>query len=134
MPAPPTTPPDVAAALIAHLLAVTDADSVDTSAPESGTAVRHLRVRADLGGRITPISRSCTVGLSAWVLTSTGAADLPATFDLAALAGRALEAAAARVTPILAAEVQSGPLAVTDPVTSRDYALTSLLLEVAVGV
>lgn len=126
----PTTSPDVEAWLIATFGPTFGGAPVRNVKPPQSGAHSVLVIRADLQGRITPISRYCRLGVQAWKVTSAGQADLKGAFDLGAAFGAALEAAD-RSGILLDAEVQSGPYRVADPVTGVEHAYLTLLLEVA---
>lgn len=127
----PTTSPDVEAWLLALLNAAMDPVKAHIVKPSTTGAYKHLVVRADLQNKATPISRYCRVGVQAWCVDASGRADRGAAFDMVASAGRVLETAPLRGF-LLAAEVDSGPVRVKDPITKLEYAYVTLLLEVAV--
>ncbi|MCT1363311.1 hypothetical protein [Microbacterium sp. p3-SID131] len=120
----PTSSPDIEALLIAGLSSVEATVNVRTNRR------RELVVRADLQQKVTPISRYCRVGLSAWSLRPDGSSDLGDAFDLAAAGNAWLENNTTGV--VLSADVESGPSRVTDPVTKLEYLYSTVLLEVAV--
>lgn len=120
----PTSSPDMEALLIAGLSSVEATVNVRTNRR------RELVVRADLQQKVTPISRYCRVGLSAWSLHPDGSSDLGDAFDLAAAGNAWLENNTTGV--VLSADVESGPSRVTDPVTKLEYLYSTVLLEVAV--
>lgn len=126
----PTTSPDVETWLIGLLGGALSPIRAHNVKPAAADSYKHLVVRADLQNKVTPISRYCRVGIQAWVV-SEGRADLGAAFDLAALAGRTLEAAP-RVGILIDAEIDSGPLRVMDDIAKIEFAYVTLLLEVAV--
>lgn len=120
--------PDVDAEVLRVLKAVERAALVK---PELSKPYRVLVPRADLQGRVTPLSRYCRVGVQAWSVRKDGTADLGDAFDLGAAAGQALEAAVATSKVILSAEIQSGPSRVADDVTRIEFQYITVLLEVA---
>lgn len=124
-----TSAPDVEAVVKGVLSAVEDTYLVK---PERSGAYRLLVSRADLQGRVTPLSRYCRVGVQAWSVRSDGTADLGDAFDLCAAAGAAIEASPDHSSVILAAEIQSGPSRVADDVTRIEFQYMTVLLEVAV--
>lgn len=124
-----TSPPDVDAVVRDVLDPVEDTYLVK---PEKAGAYRLLVSRADLQGRVTPLSRYCRVGVQAWSVRADGTSDLGDAFDLCAQAGAALEDAQNHSRVILSAEVQSGPSRVVDDVTRLEYQYLTALLEVAV--
>ena len=123
-----TSTPDVDAEVLGVLAKVETARLVK---PELSNPYRVLVSRADLQGRVTPLSRYCRIGVQAWSVRSDGSANLPDAFDLAAAAGAALEAAPETSQVILSAEIQSGPSRVADEVTRIEYQYLTVLLEVA---
>ena len=123
-----TNTPDIDAEVLRILDQVEDAALVK---PELAKPYRVLVPRADLQGRVTPLSRYCRVGVQAWSVRSDGSANLPDAFDLCAAAGAALEAAPNTSSVILSAEIQSGPSRVADDVTRIEYQYMTVLLEVA---
>lgn len=123
-----TKTPDVDVEVLRVLGAVARAELVK---PEIAKPYRVLVSRADLQGRVTPISRYCRVGVQAWSVRKDGTADLGGAFDLCAAAGEALEAAPATSKVILSAEIQSGPSRVVDDVTRIEFQYLTVLLEVA---
>lgn len=123
----PTKSPDMEALLIAGLSSVEDTFNVK---PERVKPYRIFVLRADLQQKVTPISRYCRVGVSAWSVRADGSSDLGDAFDLAAAGNEWFENNVAGV--ILSADVESGPSRVTDPVTKLEYLYSTVLLEVAV--
>lgn len=125
----PTTAPDVEAWLIA-----TFSDAVTVPVRNVQSKIVHpyseVIVAADLANRVTPISRYCRVRVQAWKTRSNGTADIGGARALCAEFAAALEAAP-REGILLDAEVESGPLRVTDSVTGIEYAFANVLLEVA---
>lgn len=124
-----TSSPDVDAVVRGVLSAVAQTEIVK---PELAAPYRVLVSRADLQGRVTPLSRYCRVGVQAWSVRSDGSANIGDAFDLCAAAGRALEQAANNHAVILSAEVQSGPSRVVDDITRIEYQYATILMEVAV--
>lgn len=98
--------------------------------PELAAPYRVLVSRADLQGRVTALTRYCRVGVQAWSVREDGTADVADAFDLAAAAGRALEAAPLTSAVIVAAEIQSGAARVRDEVTGVEYQYLTVLLQV----
>ena len=84
-----TATPDIDAVVLSILNGVESAALVK---PEKAKPYRVLVSRADLQGRVTPLSRYCRVGVQAWSVRADGTADLGDAFDLCAAAGAALEA------------------------------------------
>lgn len=115
------------ALLIAGLSSVEDTFNIK---PERAEPYRLFVVRADLQQKVTPISRYCRVGVSAWSVRGDGTSDIGDAFDLAAAGNAWLENNVTGV--ILSADVESGPSRVTDPVTRLEYLYSTVLLEVAV--
>ena len=126
----PTTTPDVEQALIAALKVAQSVD-VKNVKPEKAKPYKVLVLRADLGQKVTPISRYCRVGIQGWSVSSDGRADLGDAFDITAEAGRQLELLAGTGI-VLHAEVESGPVRVADPETRLEYQYLTALLEVSV--
>lgn len=124
-----TSSPDVEAVVRSVLSPVADTYLVK---PEKSGAYRLLVSRADLQGRVTPLSRYCRVGVQAWSVRADGTANLGDAFDLCAAAGAALEAAPGVSSVILSGEVQSGPSRVADDVTRIEFQYLTALLEVTV--
>ena len=124
-----TATPDIDAVVLSILNGVESAALVK---PEKAKPYRVLVSRADLQGRVTPLSRYCRVGVQAWSVRADGTADLGDAFDLCAAAGAALEASLNTSSVVLAAEIQSGPSRVADDVTRIEYQYMTVLLEVAV--
>lgn len=117
--------------MIATLTPVVGVNVVNQVPELSHRAQRFVHVRADLQGRITPISRYCRVGIQGWSVRGDGAADIGDAFDLAASAGSALESLP--LTGILLnAEIQSGPFKVADTTYSLEYQYLTALLELSV--
>lgn len=123
----PTTSPDMEALLIAGLSSIEQTFNVR---PNRSAPYRLLTVLASLGAKVTPISRYCQVTVQAWSVRSDGTADIGDAFDLAAAAGHWLEENVAGV--IIAADVQSGPFRVADPVSKIENQTVTALLEVSV--
>lgn len=123
----PTTAPDMEDLLIAGLSSVEQTFNIK---PERAKPYRMLVIRADLQQKVTPISRYCRVGISAWSVRADGSSDLGDAFDLAAEANTWIESNVAGV--ILSAEVESGPSRTTDPITKLEFLYSTVLLEVAV--
>ena len=98
--------------------------------PERAKPFRLLQIRADLQQKVTPISRYCRVGISAWSVREDGSTDFADGFDLAAAANAWLENNVSGV--ILSADVESGPSRTEDPVTKIEFHYSTVLLEVAV--
>lgn len=126
----PTSSPDIEVHLIPILSAATSESWFNVKPNRTGAYTLGL-VRADLQGRVTPISRYCRVGLQGWAVDANGRADLGAAFDLVSLACTALEEISGQGI-ILDAETQSGPVRVTDDITRLEYSYATLLLEVSV--
>lgn len=124
-----TESPDVEA-VVQSVLAVVEQTFLVK--PDRSGEYRLLVSRADLQGRVTPLSRYCRVGIQAWSVRDDGTANLGDAFDLCAAAGKALEAAPFTNSVILSAEVQSGPSRVADDVTRIEFQYLTALLEVAV--
>jgi hypothetical protein len=123
----PTTAPDMEALLIVGLSSVEETVNLK---PERVNPYRLLVIRADLQQKVTPISRYCRVGISAWSVRADGSADIGDAFDLASEANTWLEANVSG--PILSADVESGPSRTTDPITKLEFSYSTVLLEVAV--
>lgn len=126
----PTTVPDVEALLLSALDEGTAYEWFAVK-PERSGVYKLGMLRADLQQHVTPISRYCRVGLQGWSVDSSGRMDAGDAFDIAAAGANALTKQAG-VGFILDAEVQSGPLRVTDPITKLEYPYVTLLLEVTV--
>lgn len=123
-----TDTPDVDAVILGILRTVEDAQLVK---PQKAKPYRVLVPRADLQGRVTPLSRYCRVGVQAWSVRADGTANLGDAFDLCKAAGAALEAAPLSSRVVLSAEIQSGPSRVADDVTRIEFQYITVLLEVA---
>lgn len=115
------------ALLIAGLSSVEDTFNVK---PERSDPYRMLVIRADLQQKVTPISRYCRVGVSAWSVRADGTSDIGDAFDLASEANTWLESNTSGV--VLSADVESGPSRTTDPITKLEFLYSTVLLEVAV--
>lgn len=99
--------------------------------PATAGAYKHYLIRADLQNRVTPISRYCRVGVQAWAVDAQGRTNLADAFDMAAAFGTWLEGlSGSRI--ILHAQVDSGPMRVTDDIQQKDFSYLTALLEVAV--
>lgn len=129
----PSTSPDVEAHLIGlvNTVPLPVGAKAYNVAPTTSGAYRHFLVRADLQNRVTPISRYCRVGVQAWSVDAQGRVNLPDAFDLAAAFGTWLESLSGRGI-ILHAEVDSGPMRVTDDIQKKDFSYLTALLEVTV--
>lgn len=123
----PTRAPDVESHLIFGLRSVAPTFNVKPSATKP---YRHLIVRADLQGKVTPISRYCRVVIQAWSVRADGTADLGDAFDLANDAAHWLETHLDGF--VLSASVEAGPFRVVDDVTRIEHQDVTALLEVAV--
>lgn len=123
----PTRAPDVESVLIAGLRNVEQTFNVK---PDKKAPYRLLLVRADLQGKVTPISRYCRAVVQAWSVRADGTPNLGDAFDLAAEAGAWLENNATGV--ILSASVEAGPFRIADPVSRIEHQDVTALLEVAV--
>lgn len=127
----PTTSPDVEEHLIGLVNASTLGAKAYNVAPSASGAYKCYLIRADLQNRVTPISRYCRVGVQAWSVDAQGRADLGDAFDLAAAFGTWLEGLSGSGI-ILNAQVDSGPMRVTDDIQQKDFSYLTALLEVTV--
>jgi len=82
-------------------------------------------LRVDPGARVTPVSRTLRLGISAWVVSDAGESMLPEARQLALEYGAWLEEllnTPATSGPFLDGEVDSGPVRVADPDTGLTFA------------
>jgi len=125
----PLLPPDVEAHVISELGSALDAVVTNLKPAATSTAHRHVVVRADLQNRASSLTQYARLGLSAYVMTGVDSEDLPAAFALANDAARLV--LRSRGSWLVHAEVQSGPARVFDTPLKREFAYSTLLLEVA---
>lgn len=91
---------------------------------------KHLLVSVFPGGLVTAVTRTYRVTLQGWAVKTNGLADLDAAFALVSEAGFQLESAPHVGTPLVFAEIDSGPNRVKDSVSTIEYQSLTLVLEV----
>lgn len=126
-----TASPDIEEYLLPILSAATEPHDWHNVKPKTTGGYTLGLVRADLQQHVTPISRYCRVGLQGWAVNASGQVDLGAARDLADAGARAILAQAGTGI-ILDAEIQSGPVRVTDDTSRLEFSFVTLLLEVSV--
>lgn len=122
----PVAAPDVTAALLPIIQTGLLTGEVARQTLKSGDK-KAVLVRADLQGLVTQISRYCRVGLTAFY-DDNGNHRFDKAFEMSNRAAAAMLTSTSAL--ILSAEWQSGPVEVTDPITDKPAAYSTLLLEV----
>lgn len=122
----PVAAPDVTAALLPIIQAGLAPGEVARQTLRSGDS-KAVLVRADLQNHSTPITRYCRVGLTGFY-NDGGNHRLDQAFEMSNRAVKAILTSVSRL--IVDAEWQSGPVEVTDPITDKPAAYSTLLLEV----
>lgn len=101
-----------------------------TSDPALVKPYRHLIVSVFPGATITAVSRYVRVTFQAWSVKANGLADLADARALAGKAGYLVESAGHVGTPLVFAEIDSGPSDTKDSISGIEYEALTLLLEV----
>lgn len=123
---PAIAAPDVLSVLLPIVRAALPAD-VGAGRKYDGQS-KFVQLRTDLQGMVTPISRYCRVGITAWWIDSAGRARVDEAFDLSNIVVNAI--LSSRDRHILDAEWQSGPAETVDTTGKVEVAYSTVLLEV----
>lgn len=93
-------------------------------------------IRADLQQKVNAISRYCRIGVSAWSVRASGEPNFQAAHDIAAAIGKYIETLPdAGGTPLITADIESGPLRLKDDLAGQlEFAYLSVLTIVSATV